>query len=140
MPAPSADVAAHLVAGSPLAGVVLTAANCFGGPLPAATGVPAGTSGVPSLAIGCVQTGGANTPFIGGAAKKVHEPLVNVHVRSGGDGYTSGLALAEAAKERCNLQAPAGYIGWWASEVTYMGPDEVGAHHWTFNVRTTWAD
>ena len=140
MPTPGADVAAHLVAGSPLAGVTLTlGGNVFGGPIPVATGVPQGTTTVPLQAIGCIETGGANTPLLNGGGMRINEPTVTVQVRSAGDRYTPGVELARAAKSRCNAASVAGYVGWWAGEVTYLGPDESGAHHWNFVIRCMYA-
>jgi hypothetical protein len=113
--------------------------NVFAGPIPVATGVPQGTTTVPLLAIGCLESGGTNTPLLNGGATKVREPLVTVHVRSSGDAYTTGLALANAVKDRLNAASVSGYVGLWANEVVYGGSDETGAHHWNITVRCMWA-
>lgn len=135
MPAPCADIAAHLIAGSPLAGVTLTSANVFAGPLPPSTSVPRGTTTVPNQAIGCYLAGGENTPLLGGGKTRIREPVATVQVRSAPDGFTSGEALAQAAQSRCNATSPTGYISWLATEPAYRGPDEQGAHRWEFTIQ-----
>jgi hypothetical protein len=136
---PDADVAARLVAQTPLGGVALVSGgNVFTGPVRPAD-VAEGPGYTPTQAIFCLGTGGPpQLPFLG-TGDNLIEASVQVRIRSspGAAAFSGGQALARAVLACLQQHIPTGYISFLVqdSHPNYLAQDEQGCHEWSVNVR-----
>lgn len=141
MPNPGPDIAAALVAATPLSGVTLVAAPTSGGNVFVGPPQPVGGS-VPARALFCLCYGGTAPPmpYLDGSNQDWHQSRVQVTVRSEQGDFAGGEALARAALDVLHRNGASGYT--WVkaldSEPTYLAKDEQGCHRWTVNVELGW--
>jgi hypothetical protein len=124
------NVAVQLAA----AGIGLTrGTNLYNGPMRAQD-----AEGVPSEAVFCHVTGGvppidycdnSHTP-------QLHQPSVQIMIRSAPRGYDAGLALANDVYEAMHSKPPSGYFGCLAQQSAplYAGETRNGEFLWTVNL------
>lgn len=94
------------------------------------------SSGVDTLAVFVLQSGGfAPQPYMG-QGESWHTSQVQVTVRSPLDGFQQGEALARALHARAHLNAPPGYTYALAAESdpVYLGTTDAGSHLFSFNL------
>lgn len=141
-PNPGTDIAAALVAATPVGGVALvlsptSGANVFVGPPQ-----PVLAGSVPAQAVFCLAYGGTAPPmpYLDGSGQDWHQSRVQLTVRSEQGDFPGGETLARAVLRALHRAAVAGYT--WIisldSEPIYIAKDEQGCHRWTINVECGW--
>lgn len=141
MPTPGADLAAALVAASPVGGVALVLAPSSGANVFVGPAQPVSDS-VPAQAIFCLGYGGTAPPmpYMDGTGQDWRQSRVQVMVRSEQGDFAGGETLARATLQALHRRSVSGYT--WVvsldSEPTYLSKDEQGCHRWSCNFELAW--
>lgn len=130
MPTPDLDIATHLAS----EGIGTLGTDLFCGPVRDADDLG---ETYPDECVFVLATGGFEPePFVGGAdAPDIRRPFVQVRVRSARESFQSGQTTARAVYQATHKIEFAGYMGWLASEPTYLGKDNKSRHEWSINVQ-----